>query len=74
MFEVLIYFNGPRSQWSGKVVDDDVIARYPAPFLWLARARARSIVRQLNQSKCGYLIMGDGELIENRAPEVGNRP
>lgn len=68
IYEVVIYYNGPRTQWSGKVVDNDVITRLPVRFLWLARIQANSLIGQLNQGRCGYVILRDGALAEEYLP------
>lgn len=68
MLEVLVFYNGPRTQWSGKVVDDDVIARKPVQFLWLARIVAKNLLAQLNTGRCGYVITRDGEPVEEVLP------
>lgn len=69
MYEVLIFHNGPRSKWSGKVADDDVIARFRYPFLWLARWCASSMMGQLNQGRCGYAILKDGVVMDQYSPQ-----
>jgi len=68
MLEVVVFYNGPRTQWSGKVVDDDVIARIPAPFMWIARMQARGLCKSLNQERCGYLILRGEAVLEERIP------
>ena len=68
MYEVVIFFNGPRTQWSGKVVYDDVISRSPSPFLWLARAHAGHLMKQLNAGRCGYVITRDGKVVDEALP------
>jgi hypothetical protein len=68
MLEIVVFYNGPRTQWSGKVVDDDVIARVPAAFLWLARAHAKHLIQQLNTGRCGYVITRGGKVIDEALP------
>ena len=65
-YTVLVYFEGPKTRWSGKVAEDEVIARHETVTAWLARARARQIYSGLDASRCGYVILHGNELVEQR--------
>lgn len=65
MYKVIIYFAGPMTKWSGKVQDEETIARYRYPWLWLARWIARSTLQNLNAKRCGYAIYRGSAVIEN---------
>lgn len=64
-FKVAIYFAGPMTKWSGKLQDEEVIARHRYPWLWLARWVGRSTMKNLNANRCGYAIFRGSELIES---------
>jgi len=53
-YQIAVYFNGPRSQWSEKLHESEVIYLDEAPFLWLARYLARANLG--NTGRCAYVI------------------
>jgi hypothetical protein len=70
VFEAIVYFRSPPVEWSGKVRDEDVIARLESPWRWLALIRAHSFVAQCMPGRCDFFLMKDGELIEPRPEET----
>lgn len=63
MYHVWIYFLGPESNWSGKISAREIIAHYPSPWLWLAKLKAGIAIRDLNQGRCGAVVMhGEKEM------------
>ena len=67
-YEAIVYFASPRTRWSMKVQEDDVIMRRPYLWRWLARFEARSLHAQLDPEKCGYVVLRDGEELEHVEP------
>jgi hypothetical protein len=65
MYEAVVYFASPRTQWSGKVHTDDVIVRRPHRWAWLARMDARSTHARLDPQRCGYAVIRDGKELEH---------
>jgi hypothetical protein len=66
-YQVAVYFDGPRSQWSERLHDSEVIYLAEVPWLWLARFLARSNMG--NTNRCAYAIAADGKTIEQRNAE-----
>lgn len=64
-FEVIVYFAGPRSVWSGKPDPREVIARRSARWLWLAHARAQAVLAAADSGRCGYVIMQGREVLHH---------
>jgi len=67
-FEAVVYFNGPLSKWKKKVAEEEVIARKMIPFRRLARAFARRTHGGLDPTKCGYVLLQDGNILEHVEP------
>jgi hypothetical protein len=67
-YEAVVYFASPRTRWSMKVQEEDVILRRSVPWLWLARRIARGVHAQLDASKCGYVVLKDGDEVEHVEP------
>jgi len=67
-YEVVVYFNGPLSKWQKKIAEEEVIARKVIPFPRLARAFARRTHAPLDPSKCGYVLLQDGNILEHVEP------
>lgn len=61
-YRVTVFFNGPRCAWGEKLHDAEIIHQEQAPWLWMARALARSKLG--NTGRCAYVIHRDEELIE----------
>lgn len=61
MFEGVVYFAGPKSNWNGKISEDEVIARVSSQFKWFTRWLTRSAYANLDPSRCGYIVR-QGEL------------
>jgi hypothetical protein len=71
IFEAVVYFASPRTIFSGKIQEPDVILRKPAPFRWMARGIARSTHSQLDPARCGYAILdSDGNAVEHVEPQL----
>lgn len=67
-YEGIIYFAGPRSRWAGKVDSQEIIARFPARWRWAVLALTLQTFARLDQRRCGYVILRDGEPIEHYDP------
>ena len=65
MFEVVVYFAGPRSVWAGQPHLSEVIARRSARWLWLAHALGQSVLKHVDTGRCGYVVMRGGELVHH---------
>lgn len=63
-YEVAVYFDGPRSQWTKHLQPSEVIFRAEVPWLWFARWVARANCG--NTGRCAYAITLAGETIEQR--------
>lgn len=70
MWHGLIYYAGPKSRWSGKVSDSEVIARVFSRWEAIARIRLVSAFTPLDSTKCGYVLMRDGTTVEQYDPPV----
>lgn len=64
-YEGISYFAGPKTKWSKKISADEIISRHPARWLWLARAQARATHKRLDPTRCGYVVLKDGEAVEH---------
>lgn len=64
-FEAIVYFAGPKTIWAEKIDETEIIARFHAPWLWLARLQARGALG--NTGRCGYAILRDGTVAEEVA-------
>ena len=65
-YQVAIYFDGPRSRWSKRLHDHEVIYLAEVPWLWLARMLGRGNCG--NTGRCSYVITCNGKTIENANP------
>jgi len=65
----VVYFSGPRTKWSGRIDDSEVIARISTRFQWLAGMLARSTHARLDPHRCGYAVLADGLAIEHIEPK-----
>lgn len=65
MFEAVIFFAGPLSTWSGRPHPREILARRTSRWRWLAEAKARSVLAQVDGGRCGLVILRDGEIIEH---------
>ncbi len=61
-YQVAVYFDGPRSQWSEKLYPGEIIFQCEVPWLWLARGCARSNIG--NTGRCSYTINLGGNVVE----------
>jgi hypothetical protein len=59
MYDVWIYFAGPESRWSGKMSARETIAHHVSPWLWLAKMKAKATLKDLNEGRCGAVIIND---------------
>ncbi len=64
-YAAVVYFHGPKSQWSGKIAPEEIIAYHESPYRFLARSFARSTHGTLDPTKCGYAVLKDGETVEH---------
>lgn len=64
-FEVVIFFAGPLSLWSGKPHPREVIARRSSRWRWHALALAQSVLAHVDSGRCGYVVMLDGKVIHH---------
>lgn len=60
MIRVVIYFHGPKTAWSKKIDEGEIVAERTLYFRWFARLWAKSIVDQLTAHRCGYTLLDDG--------------
>ncbi len=67
-YDAVIYFAGPKTVWSGKVAEEEIIARQQSPYRFLARSFARSTHANLDPTKCGYVVLQDGNVLEHVEP------
>ena len=65
-YQVAVYFDGPRSQWSERLHETEVTYLVEVPWLWLARVLGRGNCG--NTGRCSYVITRDGQTIENTNP------
>lgn len=65
MFEVTVYFAGPKSLWQGKPHPREVLARRSSRWLWLAHARAQAVLAAVDNGRVGYVVMKGGEVIHH---------
>lgn len=56
MYCLRVYFHGPQTNWAGRISETETIAIIEVPTLWLAKMRARLLMRDLNAGRCGYAI------------------
>jgi hypothetical protein len=70
MYEGVIYFAGPRSRWSGRIDDGEIVARFAARWRWLARAQMLSAFSALDQTRCGYALLKNGVPVEQYDPPL----
>lgn len=61
MYEVIVFFRSKPVEWSGKVRDEDVIARLVSPWRWLALLRGRAFLRECVPDRCGAFLLVDGK-------------
>lgn len=73
-YEAVLYFAGPKTLWSQKVDASEVIMRWASRSRWLATRVARSTHRQLDPSRCGYVVLKDGDVIEHVKPVLPKPP
>jgi hypothetical protein len=65
-----IYFAGPRSRWSQRIDQAEVIARGQAPWRWLARKAMLTAFKPLDPTLCGYALAQDGVCLEHYDPPL----
>lgn len=71
MFHGVLYFAGPRSRWSERIDDTEIIARVaPLPWRWLARRTLLSLFRQMDSTRVGYALLRDDICIEQYDPPI----
>lgn len=61
-YEVTVFFDGPRSQWTETLHPDEIIFHCKLPWLWLARSCARSHIG--NTGRCAYVIKSGDRTVE----------
>lgn len=64
-FQGVIYFNGPKTQWSGRIDEEEIIAQVSSRYHWFARWLTRSAYGNLDPSRCGYAVLKDGATLEH---------
>lgn len=69
-FEGLIYFAGSKSRWSCRIDDSEIIARVRTPWRWLTRLYTLNIHGSLDATRCGYVLLRDGECVEQYDPPL----
>lgn len=66
MYCLRVYFHGPQTEWMGKVSQMEVLMERDVPWLWLAKALARSYLRDLNTGRCGCVISKGDEIVSHQ--------
>lgn len=64
-YEVVLYFAGPKTLFSGRISEDEIILRRSCPWRWLARKIARNLHSQLDPARVGWAVLKDGEAVEH---------
>jgi hypothetical protein len=64
----LVYFASPRTIFNGKVCDEDIIAHQESQYRFVARSFARTTHGFLDPTRCGYVVLKDGETLEHVEP------
>jgi len=67
-YDAVVYFCGPLTKWHGKVCEEEIIARQQSRYRFLARTFALSTYRNLDPTKCGYVLLQDGNILEHVEP------
>jgi len=67
-YEVIVYYLGPRTSWIGRVDESEVIARRAISWRWLAERWGKSLLAQLDPTKCGIAIRANGVTIVDVSP------
>jgi hypothetical protein len=69
-FEAVVYFASPRTIFSGKMHEEDVILRKSVRWKWLARLIAGCIHAMLHPERAGCVVVDSfGKVIEHTEPE-----
>lgn len=61
-YQIAVYFDGPRSRFGGRLHADECIFIGESPWLWLARASAKSNLG--NTGRCSYVISHADKVLE----------
>lgn len=69
-YEAIVYFAGPKTIWSGKVAEEEILIRRESRYLWLARSLAQSAYQLLDPTRVGYVVMKDGREVEHVEPQL----
>ena len=70
MYRWCIYYISPLTRWHPTAYPSEIIAEGGAPWKWLARAGLMSLYRQLDQSRCAYVLSCGGFEIEVSRPPL----
>ena len=62
----VVYFLGPKTLWSDRVADEEVIARFESPWRWHAWLLTRIAFLGLDRMRCAWVLLKDGQVIEHR--------
>ncbi len=63
MYQVTVYFDGPRSSWANKLDESEIIFHErEVRWLWLARRLARQNIG--NRGVCSYVISNEHGIVE----------
>jgi hypothetical protein len=68
MFEVLLFYSGPLSSWSGKPHPREILATRRSRWKWLAIAKGASLLKMLDSGRCGFVVMKGGEIVHSEGP------
>ena len=72
LYRVVVYYEGPKSSFSGKIDENEIV--FERDTLWLWHARMMAKVQSGNTGRCGYAIMRGAKVIEKgeaKAPVYG---
>jgi hypothetical protein len=70
----VIYYLGPKTLWSKKIDEDEIIASRDARSLLAVRWWAQSIHAQLDKTRCGWAIVDDSGAALEHVEALGTAP
>lgn len=65
-YQLAVYFDGPRSQWSERLHESEVIYLNEFKRKWVARLAGRLFCG--NTGRCSYVITHGDKTVENTKP------
>ena len=74
MIQGVVYFHGPKTKWTRKIDDSEIIATFSGPWRRLVRLQMLNAWRGLDHTRCGYALLEDGNCLEQCDPSVPTFP